>query len=213
MVEYETSALDPAATVAGMQCLENGVPADEILSFEDITEEMKGHIKECEEEKNVKKVRKTEINGLRIHSADHMTVSIFKKKLSLLTVAARFHNMEAVALVAQSVAQGAPWEAVINEMICISGITDYSANVRFDNNEKVDDQSLDGCSEMDDQGHVIEGTLKEQVDKITDPKKKELIEKIIEDCKDKGRDIEDACAAANKVMGCSMMSYMAHKDE
>nr|CAD7413695.1 unnamed protein product [Timema cristinae] len=39
---------------------------------------------------------------------------------------------------------------------------------------------------MDDKGHVMEDNLKKEVAKITDQKKKEMVEKIIEDCKDKG---------------------------
>nr|CAD7435061.1 unnamed protein product [Timema monikensis] len=72
---------------------------------------------------------------------------------------------------------------------------------------------------MDDKGHVMEDNLKNEVAKITDQKKKEMVEKIIEDCKDKvnpdsidGTSLQwllyPAASLANKVVSFSSRAHL-----
>nr|CAD7595115.1 unnamed protein product [Timema genevievae] len=108
----------------------NGV-AEEVITFEDFTEDIKSHIKECEEEKNVKK---------------EDCLKQWKESKG------------------KELSEGCK---------CMVKCVGNKADV------------------MDDKGHVIEANLKKHVDKMTDQKKKEMVEKIIEDCKDKDSEIEE----------------------
>nr|CAD7413196.1 unnamed protein product [Timema poppensis] len=61
---------------------------------------------------------------------------------------------------------------------------------------------------VDDKGKIDNAKLNGQIDTIEDDKKKELVNKIVADCKEEGIDIEDGCEAMNAVAGCSYVSYM-----